>query len=426
MKVVELSEAVALPPDVIEQLNGLLIKPLRDTLLRRVAYPNLYYLIDTLDDMLVDKKYAKSPRRKQAIELLFPYVAQALDEIIKNAKADGSQFPYPRIIKLLRYNIDNEAIAEVLENNKDKLLKILAAFIDKTHRSAHNVGRSADEGAIVDIVNALDHAGIDWIELKKLYKQHFLNRYSSWLSQPQDKWGTDTVFNVLNDMSRHRLTLDDLDDELANRLRSMKSTLLNRSLFNLKYDSIRYGMVETEEYYKKLQRLGFDWPELQLDGSNYAALLDRFKTPIMRAVLTLFKEQHVNRAANVIAELKKAVNWPEIAAMEKSLNVKQLDEEIHPARIKSIDESLKYGDYIGAAHYMGVYGINIDDLDPKYRERYEHRKDDIIIELLHLIKNIDLYRSYRLVDNVRKSGLGWREIEVMYKSLNASYSEKYR
>ncbi len=429
MKVVELSEAVTLPPDAIERLNGLLIKPLRDTLIRRMEYPNLYYLMDTLDDVISDRKYAKSPRRKQAIELLFPYVAQALDEIIKNAKADGSQFPYPRIIKLLRYSIDNDAIAEVLENNKDKLLKILKAFIDKTHRSAHNVGRSADESAIVDIVNAFDHAGIDWIELKQLYKQHFLNRYNSWLSQPQDKWGTDTVFNVLNDMARHRLTLDDLDEELANRLRSMKSILLNRSLFNLKHDSIRYGMVETEEYYKKLRRLGFDWPELQLDSTNYTALLDRFKTPIMRAVLTLFKEQHANRAANVIAELKKSVDWPELAAMERSLNAKQLDEvaeEIHPARIKSIDESLKYGDYIGAAHYMGVYGINIDDLDPKYRQRYEDRKTDIIMELLQVIRNIDLYRSYRLVDNVRKSGLGWSELDTMYKSLNKSYSEKYR
>ncbi len=427
MKIVELSESIAdVPQDVLERLNALLIKPLRDLLARFLTYPDIYRLFDLLDEVVTNKTYQKSPKRRQAIELLFPYCMQNLDELIKVAKVNGSSFPFPRIIKLIKFSIDNEAIAEVLEKNKDKLLAILKSFIDDIHQLPDNIGRSGREGETVDIIKALDQIGIDWIELKELYKQHFLNRYSGWLSQPRDKWGTDTVFNVLNDMTRHRITLDDLDEELANRLRSMKSTLLNRSLFNLNHDSIRYGMVETEDYYKKLRRLGFDWPELQLDSTNYSALLDRFKTPIMRAVLTLFKEQHINRAANVIAELKQAVNWPELAAMEKSLNATQLDEEIHPARIKSIDESLKYGDYIGAAHYMGVYGIDIDNLDPKYRQRYEDRKTDIIMELLQLIRNIDLYRSYRLVDNVRKSGLGWSELDTMYKSLNKSYSEKYR
>lgn len=420
MKITELSEAVELPPDVIEQLNGLLIKPLRDTLIRRMAYPNLYYIIDTFEDMLADKKYAKSPRRKLAIELLFPYVLQALDEIIKNAKADGSYYPFTRIIKLLRYNIDNEAVAEVLENNKGKLLQILKAFIDKTHRSAHNVGRTADESAIVDIVNALDHAGIDWIELKNLYKQHFYNRYSGWLSQSQDKWGTNTVFNVLNDMSRHKLTIDDLNEELANRLQSMKSIILNRSLFNFRHDSVRYGLVEMGDYYKKLRRLGFDWPELQISS------LDQFKTPIMRELLTLFKEQNVGRAAKIVAELKQATNWPELAAMERSLGAKQIDEELHPARIKAVDESLRNGDYIGAAHYMGVYGVNIDEFDKRVRERFEEMKPEIIREMLQVVKNISLERGYRLISNVRKAGLGWPEIDIIFKSLDKSYTDQYR
>lgn len=426
MKITELSEAVELPPGVIEQLNGLLIKPLRDTLIRRMAYPNLYYIIDTFEDMLADKKYAKSPRRKQAIALLFPYVVQALDEIIKNAKADGSQYPFTRIVKLLRYSVDNEAIAEVLENNKGKLLQILKAFIDKTHRSEHNVGRIANEGVIVDIVHALDHAGIDWVELKNLYKQHFYNRYSGWLSQPQDRWGTDTVFNVLNDMSRHNLTIDDLDEELANRLQSMKSTILNRSLFNFRHDSVRYGMGEMADYYKKLRRLGFDWPELQLNSADYAAQLDRFKTPIMRELLTLFKEQNVGRAAKIVAELKQATDWPELAAMERSLGAKQLDEELHPARIKAVDESLRNGDYIGAAHYMGVYGVNIDEFDKRVRERFEEMKTEIIREMLQVVKNISLERGYRLISNVRKAGLGWPEIDIIFRSLDKSYTERYR
>lgn len=427
MKIVELSESIAdVPQDELKRLNTLLIKPLRDSLYRSVQNPNIYRLLELLDEVVTNKTYQKSPRRKQAIELLFPYVMQNLGEIIKVSKVNGSNFPFPRIIKLIKFSIDNEAIAEVLEKNKDKLLQILKSFIDATYQLPNNVGRSANEGAILDIVNALDQIGVDWIELKDLYKQHFHNRYSSWLSKPTDKWGTDTVFNVLNDMDRHRITLDELDDDLANRLRSMKSTLLNRSLFNLKYDSIRYGMVETEDYYKKLRRLGFDWPELQLDGRNYTALLDRFKTPIMRAVLTLFKEQDVHRAANVIAELKKSVDWTELSAMEKSLSTKQIDEDLHPARIKAVDESLRNGDYIGAAHYMGVYGVGIDEFDSRVRERFEERKDDIIKEMLQVVKNISLDRSYRLISNVRKAGLGWPEIEIIFKSLDHSYTEKYR
>jgi hypothetical protein len=269
---------------------------------------------------------------------------------------------------------------------------------------------------------------IVWRGLDVLYRQHFTTRYNNMLNAHKDKWGTDTVYNVIRDMTENKLALNDLDPALASRLQGMKDSLLNRHFLNFKWDSISYSLNSIKEWYKMLKKVGFTWPELSsFENMTPEQQIIGLKTPIIKGLLQLFKNQDTSSVVKVLAELKRAgMEWPELAVMEKSLSTKQIDEDLHPARIKAVDESLRNGDYIGAAHYMGVYGVNIDEFDNRVRERFEELKDDIIKEILQVVKNIPLDRSYKLISNVRKAGLGWPEIEIIFKSLDHSYTEKYR
>jgi hypothetical protein len=422
-----------IPPDVISRLGKLLIKPLRDRLAYAAAYPSFYILLDVFDEIVSNRTYAKSPRRNRAIELLFPYVVQNLDEIIKATKAEGYEYPFPRILKLFDQNIDNDAVAEVVEHNKDRLLAILTALIARTLKSKHNVGRSAAESIILKIIRTLRNNFIDWPELDTLFKQFISQKYNDILDQEGGAYPRTTMDYIIADMNRENITLNDLDPALVKRMDGLKLYTLNNYFLNFKWDPISYSIKLIKDWYKRLKKAGFTWPELtSFETMTYTQQLNMLKTPIVKDLLQLFKHKELDTVKKVLAELNKAgIEWPELSLMTTSLGpdtpVIESDKshELVSRMSKAVSTKFSKGDYADALRYMGDYGFTYADAPKELQELINSRRMQIIKDLIDIARhNPDAWRVYRLMSFVKLVELGWPEIDTLFDSAKAASEDE--
>lgn len=424
-----------IPPDVMARLSKLLIKSLQYLTSYLVAHPTFYALIDMFDEIYDNRIYARSPRRSQAIELLFPYVVQNLDEIIKATKPEGYEFPFPIIIKLFKRNVDNDAVAEVVNNNKDRLLAILNALVHTTLKSEYNVDRARKEHLILEICRTLKNNFIDWPELDKLTTHFISQRYNSMLDKDLSEiWDIHNVTNnVIRDMINNRVTLNDLDPALVKRMQGLKSTLLNKHFLNFKWDSIRYSIESIKTWYNMLKQVGFTWPELtNFEHMTLDQQLKRLKFPIIQELFKFFENNNEKVVIKVIAELRKlGVDWPDLSIIERSLGkttpIAESDRHRALAHdVKVVKQKLSKGDYADAIRYMGEYGLTYADATAELQDAIKSRKYLIVRELLDIANNnTDIYRLHRLMSFVKHAELGWREIDLIFNSVEAAYENEY-
>lgn len=75
---------------------------------------------------------------------------------------------------------------------------------------------------------------------------------------------------------------------------------------------------------------------------------------------------------------------------------------------------------------MGEYGLTYADATAELQDAIKSRKYLIVRELLDIANNnTDIYRLHRLMSFVKHAELGWREIDLIFNSVEAAYENEY-
>ncbi len=165
-----------------------------------------------------------------------------------------------------------------------------------------------------------------------------------------------------------------------------------------------------------------DWPEIR-------EMIDQHKHPILKEILkaladtTSDSDQANQYAAFMVKRFRKiGLDWPEIAAIEKSVFPREQDKLMEsrgdtPEQV--IMRYFKHGTLHGL-RYMSMYGRTINNM-PEAAAAIDGRKEFMVRRLLNLLKQENPESIEEMLNLFRDVGVTWPELDVIEKSFRAEY-----
>lgn len=175
---------------------------------------------------------------------------------------------------------------------------------------------------------------------------------------------------------------------------------------------IIYVMYYLDSWNLNLQ----EWPEIR-------AIVDQKKDYIIRDILLAYKSDTKNAveyAEFMVNRMRKiGLDWPEIAAIEKSIRGTSIKEARGDEPDQIVMRNFKLG-ILPGLRYMSMYDKTIDDI-PEAADVIESRKEFVIRNMLRSLKNEDPESIEEVLGLLRSVGINWPELDTIEKSYRYEY-----
>ena len=190
-------------------------------------------------------------------------------------------------------------------------------------------------------------------------------------------------------------------------------------------DNLWFGIRELDRLLGYIKQV---YPEI-------TAAVDHNKTAIIRALLTLFREEHYDQANHYIWLLRDlGVKWPELETIRRSLSEGDdsasaaLRDEARDTVIGIFARDLQKNGSRGiyyVMYHMDDWGLKLKDW-PEVAEMIDDHKRAIVKELLKTVngdfnddQQVNRESARFTIDRMKRIGVEWPELDVIEKSIDA-------